>query len=382
MDNPGGYKVPVVQAFQYSRYLGDLKIVFDDNGVVKSAEGEPIPVDVKFQPNADMVKRVDELKAPIDELKKKVVGSTETAIEGDRKICRAAECSMGNLLADAQLDRVKDQGITISIQNGGGLRASIDSGEVTMGEVLTVLPFQNTIATFQIKGSDLVAALENGVSQIDDGAGRFPQVAGMKFSFDKSKPVGSRISDVQVKEGEAFVAIDPNKVYGVVTNNYVRGGGDGFKIFATAAQNAYDFGPNLEQAVADYLTAHNPYKPYTDGRITDLTPAGYTPPPPPAPAAAPAAAAPAATPAPAAPAPATTAQAPAATAPAAVEAQGQTTPPAAGPSKYTVVKGDSLWKIAESTYGDGERWTEIAKANSLRHPNLIQVGAELELPAK
>jgi 5'-nucleotidase/UDP-sugar diphosphatase len=382
VDNPGGYKVPVVQAFQYSRYLGDLKVVFDDNGVVKSAEGEPIPVDVKFQPNADMVKRVDELKAPIDELKKKVVGSTETAIEGDRKICRAAECSMGNLLADAQLDRVKDQGITISIQNGGGLRASIDAGEVTMGEVLTVLPFQNTIATFQIKGSDLVAALENGVSQIDDGAGRFPQVAGMKFSFDKSKPVGSRTSDVQVKEGDAFVAIDPNKVYGVVTNNYVRGGGDGFKIFATAAQNAYDFGPNLEQAVADYLTAHNPYKPYTDGRITDLTPAGYTPPPPPAPAAAPAAAAPAATPAPAAPAPATTAQAPAATAPAAVEAQGQTTPPAAGPSKYTVVKGDSLWKIAESTYGDGERWTEIAKANSLRHPNLIQVGAELELPAK
>jgi len=386
VDNPGGYKVPVVQAFQYSRYLGDLKVVFDDAGVVKIAEGEPIPVDIKFQPNADMAKRIDELKAPIDELKKKVVGNTETAIQGDRTVCRAVECSMGNLLADAQLDRVKDQGITISIQNGGGLRASIDAGEVTMGEVLTVLPFQNTIATFQIKGSDLVTALENGVSQIDDGAGRFPQVAGMKFSFDKSKPVGSRTSAVEVKEGNAFVPIDPNKIYGVVTNNYVRGGGDGFKIFATAAQNAYDFGPNLEQAVADYLGAHNPYKPYTDGRITDLTPAGYTPPPPPAPAAAPTAAAPApaATPAPAAPAPApaTTAQAPAATAPAAVEAQGQTTPPAAGPSKYTVVKGDSLWKIAESTYGDGEKWTEISKANKLRHPNIILVGEELDLPAK
>jgi 5'-nucleotidase len=291
---------------------------------------------------------------------------------------------MGNLLADAQLDRVKDQGITISIQNGGGLRASIDGGEVTMGEVLTVLPFQNTIATFQIKGSDLVAALENGVSQIDDGAGRFPQVAGMKFSFDKSKPAGSRTSDVQVKEGSAFVPIDPNKVYGVVTNNYVRGGGDGYKIFATAAQNAYDFGPNLEQAVADYLGAHNPYKPYTDGRITDLTPAGYMPPAPPAPAAAPSAAVPAATPAPAAPAPApaTTAQAPTVTAPATVEAQGQTTPPAAGPSKYTVVKGDSLWKIAESTYGDGEKWTDISKANKLRHPDIILVGEELELPAK
>jgi 5'-nucleotidase len=396
VDNPGGYKVPVVQAFQYSRYLGDLKVVFDDAGVVKSADGEPIPVDFKFVPDPATVTRINELKAPIEELKKRVVGSTETAIDGDRRNCRAKECSMGNLLADAQLDRVKDQGITISIQNGGGLRASIDAGEVTMGEVLTVLPFQNTIATFQITGADLVTALENGVSQIDDGAGRFPQVGGMKFSFDKSKPVGARVSAVQVKEGDAFVAIDPAKTYGVVTNNYVRGGGDGFKIFATGAKNAYDFGPNLEQAVADYLGAHNPYKPYTDGRITDLTPASYVPPAKPAPAAppAPAATAPAApaapapaaptaaapaTPAPAAPAPAPpqTAAAPATPAPAAPAA-----PQPAGPTKYTIVKGDSLWKIAETTYGDGEEWTKIAKANTLKHPDVIQIGAELELPAK
>ena len=93
---------------------------------------------------------------------------------------------MGNLVADAMLDRVKGQGVTIAFQNGGGLRASIDQGVVTMGEVLTVLPFQNTLATFQISGKDVVAALENGVSQIEEGAGRFPQVAGLKYSFDKT----------------------------------------------------------------------------------------------------------------------------------------------------------------------------------------------------
>ena len=396
--NPAGVDVPIVTAYAYSKYLGELKVTFDDSGVVKSATGAPKLLDASVTPDEAYVAKVKELGAPLEELKQKVIGVADGPIDGDRLNCRAKECTMGNLLADAQLDRVKDQGITISLQNGGGLRASIDAGEITMGEVLTVLPFQNTIATFQIKGSDLLTALENGVSQIDDGAGRFPQVAGLKYAFDRSKPAGSRISDVQAKEGDAFVPLDANKTYGVVTNNYVRGGGDGYKIFATAAQNAYDFGPNLEQATADYLGAHNPYKPYTDGRITDLTPADYKPAPKPAPAPAAAPAVAPATPAPATPAPAAAPEpaapavtatpapatpepaAPAAT-PAPVAAE-PVAPASTGPTTYTVVEGDSLWKIAERTYGAGERWTEISRANSLRRPNLIQVGAELELPAK
>ncbi|CDZ35160.1 NAD pyrophosphatase/5'-nucleotidase NadN, partial CDS, partial [Neorhizobium galegae bv. officinalis] len=290
-DNPGGYKVPVVQAYQYSKYLGDMKVVFDDSGVVKSAEGNPILVDKAFQPDAAFAARVTELKKPIEDMKKKVVGASEAVIDGDRRVCRAKECSMGNLVADAMLERTKGQGITIAIQNGGGLRASIDAGEVTQGEVVSVLPFQNTLATFQLTGADVVKALENGVSQIDDGAGRFPQVAGLKYSFDKSKPAGSKVSDVQVKEGDKFVPIDPAKTYGVVTNNFMRAGGDGYAIFKTGGKNAYDYGPDLADVTAEFVAARNPYKPYTDGRITDLTPASYTPPPKPAPAAPPAPAA-------------------------------------------------------------------------------------------
>lgn len=413
-DNPAGYKVPVVQAYQYSKYLGDIKIVFDDSGVVKSAEGEPILMDKSITPDPAFLARVAELKKPIEDLKKKVVGASDAVIDGDRRVCRAKECSMGNLVADAMLDRVKGQGITIAIQNGGGLRASIDAGEVTQGEVVSVLPFQNTLATFQLTGADIVKALESGVSQIDDGAGRFPQVAGLKYSFDKSKPAGSKVSDVQVKDGDKFVAIDPAKTYGVVTNNFMRAGGDGYAVFKASGKNAYDYGPDLADVTAEFIAARNPYKPYTDGRITDLTPASYTPPAKPAPAAppaaapaapAPTAAAPAApapaapaptmaaptTPAPAAPAPTMAAPAaPAAPAPApntmaaapVAPAPAATAAKPAGPTKYTVVKGDSLWKIAEATYGDGEKWTEIAKLNSLRHPNVIQVGTELELPAK
>ncbi|RAL95253.1 5'-nucleotidase C-terminal domain-containing protein [Agrobacterium sp. MS2] len=372
VDNPGGYKVPVVQAGQYSKYLGDLKVVFDDNGVVKESKGDPILVDSSFKPDEATLKRIDELKAPIEALKAKVVGTSEGPIEGDRKICRVKECSMGNLVADATLARVKDQGVTIAFANSGGLRSSIDGGDVSMGEVLTVLPFQNTVATFQLKGEDIRAALENGVSQIDDGAGRFMQVSGMKYSFDRSKPAGSRVVSVEVKEGDAFVPLDPAKTYIVAANNYVRTGGDGFKVFATKAINAYDFGPNLEEAVAAYITANSPYRPYTDGRIAEVTPAGYVAPAKPAaPAPAATTAAPAATPAPAPAAPAT--PAPPTTTPAAA---------AAAASKYVVEKGDSLWKIAAEKYGDGALWQRIAKANTLKHPNHIEIGEELELPAQ
>ena len=118
---------------------------------------------------------------------------------------------MGNLVTDAMLDRTKDQGVQFAITNGGGLRASIDAGPVTMGEVLTVLPFQNTLATFQLKGSDVVASLESGLSQIEDGAGRFPQVAGLRYTFDKSvEPGEGRVTSVEVDDGGNWVPIDPD----------------------------------------------------------------------------------------------------------------------------------------------------------------------------
>ena len=255
--------VPVVQAYAYGKYLGELVVTFDDAGEVLSAEGAPILLDASVAEDEAVAARVAELAAPLEALRAEVVAETSAPIEGSREVCRAQECEMGTLIADAMLDRVKDQGVEIAIQNGGGIRASIDAGPITMGEVLTVLPFQNTLATFSAPGADIVAALENGVSQIADGAGRFPQVAGMTYAFDADAEPGARVSDVMV----GGAPIDPEKVYGVVTNNYVRNGGDGYDMFADAA-DAYDFGPNLEVVLADYVAAAGPdFAPSLDGRI-------------------------------------------------------------------------------------------------------------------
>ncbi|MBV7378789.1 bifunctional metallophosphatase/5'-nucleotidase [Maritimibacter dapengensis] len=258
--------VQIVQAYAYGKFLGELNVTFDDEGMVTEASGAPLIMDGAVVEDEATKSRISEAAGPLDEIRNKVVAETASEIDGARESCRAGECQMGNLVAEAMLDRVKDQGVTVAITNGGGLRASIDAGEVTMGEVLTVLPFQNTLSTFEVSGATIVEALENGVSQIEDGGGRFPQVAGLQFTFDASAEPGSRVSEVYTMEGMDWAPIDPEKTYVVVSNNFVRTGGDGYSMFEDA-ENAYDFGPDLADVTAEYLAEMAPYEPFTDGRI-------------------------------------------------------------------------------------------------------------------
>ncbi len=257
----------IVQAYAYGKFLGELNVTFNDDGVITEAMGEPIIMDAAVTEDEATKARITEAAAPLDEIRNRVVAEAAEAIEGSREICRQMECQMGNLVADAMLDRVADQGISIAIANSGGLRASIDAGEITQGEVLTVLPFQNTLSTFFVTGQDVLDALENGVSQHEEVAGRFPQVAGLEFTFDISQPAGSRISDVMVASEDGFAPIDPAADYGLVSNNFVRNGGDGYSMFVDAS-DVYDFGPDLADVTAEYLAENAPYMPYTDGRIT------------------------------------------------------------------------------------------------------------------
>ena len=256
----------IVQAYAYGKFLGELNLTFDDDGVITQAVGEPLVMDAGVEEDAATKARVAELAVPLDEIRNKVVAQSGGLIEGDRSVCRVQECPMGNLIADAMLARVKGQGIDIAFANSGGIRASIDAGEVTMGEVMTVLPFQNTLATFQAKGQVILDALENGVSQVEEVAGRFPQVAGMTFTWEASKPAGERITEVAV----GGAPLDNDKVYGIVTNNFVRNGGDGYKMFVSDAMNVYDFGPDLADVLADYMAEQGTSMPMVEGRISKI----------------------------------------------------------------------------------------------------------------
>ena len=155
------------------------------------------------------------------------IGTSANELDSRSATVRSQEAAMGNLVADA----IKDStGGDVAITNGGGIRANKQypaGAKLTRRDILSELPFGNTTALVEITGADMKAALENGVSQMEQRAGRFPQVSGLKFEVDPKAPVGSRISNVQVN-GEP---LDPAKKYKVATNNFMLTGGDGYVPF-------------------------------------------------------------------------------------------------------------------------------------------------------
>jgi len=258
----------IIQAYAYGKFLGELSVLFDEAGNVIYATGEPITIDGSVNENTQIIARLDELEEPINELKETIVGNVSNSLTGDRTVCRVQECDMGNLIADAMRDSVIDKGYTIALQNSGGIRASLDAGDVTLGEIMTILPFQNTLSTFKVTGQQLLTAIENGVSQVEDEKGRFPQVSGMRYTFNLAKPPNEgRVTSIEIDEDGSWNALDLNKTYGMVSNNFIRGGGDGYKIFRSASE-IYDFGPDLADVVVNYIKANPGYSGYTDNRIT------------------------------------------------------------------------------------------------------------------
>lgn len=274
-----GAPVSIVQAGEYDQYLGRVDVTFDAAGVVTEAAGDTILLSRFITPDPEVAGIIETLAAPIEELKQTPVGETNVFLVGDRAVCRVAECNLGNFVTDAMR---AETGAQIAITNGGGIRSNVPVGaetpadvalpaplQVTLGDVLTVFPFGNLVSTFSLTGADVVAALENGVSLVEEGAGRFPQVSGIRYSWDGSKPTGSRLVSVEVLGTDGtYTPIDPAATYTLVSNDFMRRGGDGYEVFATNAVDPYDFGKPLDQVLQEYIAANSPIAPMVEGRIT------------------------------------------------------------------------------------------------------------------
>jgi 5'-nucleotidase/UDP-sugar diphosphatase len=264
-----GEPVLVITAHEWGKRLGRLDVSFTKDGLVGAFSGEPIFIDESIPEDEGMLALLNEYRPAIDALMTQVVGSTDVDLNGAREDIRVRETNLGNLICDAMLWKSRGLGATVAIQNGGGIRASIPAGEITMGQVLEVLPYGNQLTVLTIIGDQLTAALENGVSAVEDGAGQFPHVGGMRYTFDSTLQPGRRVTVVEIWDAatKSYIPIDPAATYLLATNNFLASGGDGFDF--SEATDRYDSGWLLSDALAEFFRDQGVVAPEIEGRIRE-----------------------------------------------------------------------------------------------------------------
>lgn len=269
--NPEGKDVLVVQAWEWGKVVGLLEVTFSPRGELLAYKGEALLMTPEVSPEDFFAKEALLAYAqPVMALMAQVIAEAKVDLVGERAIVRRRESNLGNLIADGMLWKTRNAGTRIALQNGGGIRASIPKGPITVGKVYEVLPFGNTLVVMDLKGREILEALENGVSQWEQTAGRFLQVAGLRYAFDLSRPAGSRVVRVEVKEGEGYRPLDLEATYRVVTNNFIAAGGDGFTVLKNAQGYRVDTGFADAESFMDYLKELKEVAPQVEGRIEVL----------------------------------------------------------------------------------------------------------------
>lgn len=207
------------------------------------------------------------VKRYTDELDKELaveIATTVKPLDSRRLAVREREAAIGDLIADSLRDAFKAD---VGLMNGGGIRGDREypaGHKITRRDVLTELPFGNIAVLVELKGSDLLAALENGVSRVADRAGRFPQVSGLRFAYDPGKPAGQRVLEATVGGAK----LDPAKSYKVATIDFLLNGGDGYSMLANGRKLVdAENGPLAAQVLIDYIARLKTIDIAPEGRI-------------------------------------------------------------------------------------------------------------------
>lgn len=254
----------VVQAGEHAQHLGQLTVTFD-LGLVKSWTGKLISVK-DVPPHPVLSEKLAVFSEPIAALAAQVIGETKVELDGERARVRSQETNLGNLVADAILWKAQVAGAQIALWNGGGIRASVPQGPVSWGDCMNILPYGNYLVVLEVTGKQILQALENGVSLVEELKGRFPHVAGLRFVWDPSASPGFRIVSVEVFVDEIWQPLDLAATYRLATSNFLAQGGDGYEMFKEAL-NSWNLGFVDYEILAEYIESHSPVAPQVEGRI-------------------------------------------------------------------------------------------------------------------
>jgi 5'-nucleotidase/UDP-sugar diphosphatase len=249
----------IAQAGIKGQVVGRLELTVDlETGMVKDyARGSvliPVTDDVAAV-NQEVQVLVDVALDAAKETMDQPIGEVARTLQTNR----SGEFALGNLVVDAMLASWMGEGhpADIAMHNNGGIRADLLKGPVTFGQLYAVLPFDNQLVALDLTGEQVLSILEHSVAE---RAGNM-QVAGMTFRFSMSEPVGQRVLEATVGDQP----LDPERVYRVVTIDYLATGGDGQEAFLEGTNVAY--GDGEVWAVADYVRDHSPVDAKVEGRI-------------------------------------------------------------------------------------------------------------------
>jgi 5'-nucleotidase len=257
LNDADGKPVYVVQAWEWNKVVGRIQLRFDAQGRVTGlGTAEAIVVDDTIPEDPKVAALVEAFRKPIAAMANEKIGSTtegvtrETSADGSRP--------MADVIADSMLEKVASMGVQAAFINRGGVRASLEKGDITYGDAVAVQPFANTLVLLDVTGDELRRALEHGA-----GGGLLHPSVGTSYRLDASKPAGQRVSEVVI----AGQALDPTKTYRIAVPNFIANGGDGHEVLKSAPGRRVDTGFLDIEAFVEFIRKNSPLNPPVTPRV-------------------------------------------------------------------------------------------------------------------
>ncbi|KAJ3665034.1 hypothetical protein Zmor_000550 [Zophobas morio] len=274
-----GKTVLVVQASCYSRYLGNITISYDSSGDCVEWSGEPIFLDTDTPQDDTINQELQPWKDEVDAVGNRVIGSTLVTL--DESMCRYSECLLGNFVADVMVysyielaDNSSWTYAALAVYNTGGLRTTIEKGDITYNDMITAQPFGNTWDVGEIEGQYIKEMFEFMMTPYSYGRAyadvNLLQISGFKIVANLTQPMGSRVQSVKVRCNECklpvYEDLDVNKTYRLIVPSFLEDGGDGFVIIRDNLKNIQPGRLDIDVFV-EYLQLKSPVYEEIEGRI-------------------------------------------------------------------------------------------------------------------
>lgn len=259
-------RTPIFKMGSDARSLGrfDLNIAAED-GTLQSIDWEVIPVTRDIPEESGVAGVIAEYEKQLSAEMDKPVGETTVELDARSASNYSRETNLGSFIADVYRGTAAAD---VALVNGGSIRTdtTYGPGKLSRRDIFSILPFLNPVVKLEVSGAVLQAALENGVSRAreDRDDGRFPQVSGLRYSFDTRRPAGSRLVSVSVN-GQP---LDDRLRYTLAISAYMLGGGDGYSMLREGRILVKPEEAQMDaDAVVNEITSSSPIAPRTDGRI-------------------------------------------------------------------------------------------------------------------